>query len=220
MLDLALTTPALVLLAPLLAVVALGVWVRMGRPILFAQPRLGLDEKVFSVLKFRTMTNATGPDGLPLSDARRLTPLGSFLRRTSLDELPQLWNVLKGEMSLIGPRPLFPEYVDYYTTDERLRHTVRPGITGLAQVSGRNLLTWEERLALDSRYAREATPLGDLSILARTIAGVICRRDVIVIPGELLGRLDACRRPYTGRAGNHGAAASPAPRGGGPTDSG
>jgi len=168
----------------------------MGRPILFAQPLLGLDEKVFSVLKFRTMTNATGPDGLPLSDARRLTPLGSFLRRTSLDELPQLWNVLKGEMSLIGPRPLFPEYVDYYTTDERLRHTVRPGITGLAQVSGRNLLTWEERLALDVRYATDVHLTLDIKLALLTVARVVAGSGTspdVRATANAQGRLDEFR---------------------------
>ena len=168
----------LVLCLPLLLVVALLVRAGMGSPVFFRQRRPGLGERPFVLLKFRTMSEARDAQGELLGDTHRVTSVGRLLRRLSLDELPQLLNVLKGEMSMVGPRPLLMEYLPCYTPRERLRHSVRPGITGLAQVSGRNQLGWEERLELDARYA-ESLCLGlDLQIIGRTLSGVFTGRGV------------------------------------------
>ena len=167
--DVAGAAVALVLLAPLLAMIALAIWISMGRPILFRQVRPGLYGRLFTLYKFRTMRNAFGPDGTPLPDAERLTPLGRFLRRFSLDELPELWNVLRGDMSLIGPRPLLVEYLPRYTPEQARRHNMRPGLTGLAQVMGRNALKFSERLAYDVYYVDHFSLLLDLKILALTL---------------------------------------------------
>jgi lipopolysaccharide/colanic/teichoic acid biosynthesis glycosyltransferase len=163
---------ALVLLSPLLAVVALLVRVRMGSPVLFRQPRPGRDGRAFVMTKFRTMTDRRGPDGGLLPDAERLTALGRWLRRTSIDELPELLNVLHGDMSLVGPRPLLMEYLPLYTAEQARRHDVRPGITGWAQVNGRNAVTWEEKFALDVWYVDHRSLRLDLEILRRTVAQV------------------------------------------------
>jgi lipopolysaccharide/colanic/teichoic acid biosynthesis glycosyltransferase/RimJ/RimL family protein N-acetyltransferase len=187
----------LLLLGPFVGVVAsvVAVLVRtvMGKPILFRQARLGYREKTFTVFKFRTMTNACNSEGVLLPDDQRITRLGRFLRLTSLDELPQLWNVLIGDMALIGPRPLLVDYQPWYTTEERLRHAVRPGITGLAQVSGRNWLGWDERLALDVHYVKRASIVGDMHIAVRTLKVVFLRRGVSVVPGDTGERLDVIR---------------------------
>ena len=169
LLDVIFAALLLVALSPLLLFLALLVRVFMGSPVLFAQERPGLSEKVFRLHKFRSMTDRRNASGELLPDKERLTGLGRFLRKTSLDELPELWNVLVGEMSFVGPRPLLPEYLPYYTERERLRHSVRPGITGLAQVSGRNLLPWDERLELDAQYAESVSLGGDFRILFRTV---------------------------------------------------
>lgn len=146
----------------------------MGRPVLFRQVRPGYQARPFVLFKFRTMlADEHAADGRPLSDAERVTPLGWFLRRTSIDELPQLWNVLTGSMSLVGPRPLLTEYLPYYTERERLRHSVRPGITGLAQVSGRNLIAWADKLELDARYVERWSLWLDLRILLMTLRRVL-----------------------------------------------
>lgn len=171
-----------VLLAPVLAVVAVLVRLRLGSPVLFRQERVGRGERAFQLLKFRSMTGATDGRGRLLPDADRVTALGRFLRMYSLDELPQLWNVLNGEMSLVGPRPLYRHYLPYYSDRERRRHEARPGITGLAQVSGRNRLSWDERLELDVRYVETAGIGLDLSILLQTIHRVLSRRDVVEVP--------------------------------------
>lgn len=192
--DVLVASLALVLFLPLMAVVALLVLITMGRPILFKQERLGYRERTFTLVKFRTMRNARGKNGQPLPDSERLTPLGGFLRRTSLDELPQLWNVLRGDMSLVGPRPLYTHYLPYYSERERLRHTVRPGITGLAQVKGRNSLSWDERLELDVQYVERQSFWLDLNILVQTVLKVLRRDGVIVVPGAVQGPLDVCRR--------------------------
>jgi sugar transferase EpsL len=175
-LDVAGALVGLIVFAPVFAVVALAVWVRMGRPILFRQVRVGRNERPFRLLKFRTMTNDREPTGELRPDADRLTPLGRFLRSSSLDELPQLINVLKGELSLVGPRPLPIRYLPRYTNHQRLRHSAQPGITGLAQVNGRNQLEWEQRLALDVAYCEQISLWLDLKILAATFREVALRR--------------------------------------------
>ncbi|MBB1501288.1 sugar transferase [Propioniciclava sp. MC1683] len=165
----------LVATAPLQAVVALAVLAKHGRPVLFRQPRPGKDGRVFELVKFRTMLL---PDDQRVSDADRLTPLGSFLRATSLDELPTLWNVLKGDMSLVGPRPLLVQYLERYTPEQARRHEVRPGVTGLAQVRGRNGLDWDDKLALDVEYVDHRSFALDLRILWETVAVVLLRRGI------------------------------------------
>lgn len=169
---------ALVVLSPVLLIAAALVGLRLGRPILFRQDRLGLGGRVFSVLKLRTMTDALDASGRPLPDAARLTPLGRALRTTSIDELPQLANVIAGDMSLVGPRPLFARYADLYSAEQRRRHEVRPGLTGLAQVSGRNDLSWPDKFALDVWYVDHLSIGLDLRILARTIWKLLSRRGV------------------------------------------
>lgn len=183
----------LVLAIPMLAV-AIGVALRMGRPVLFRQERPGRDGHPFRMFKFRTMTDRRGADGALLPDRDRLTPLGSWLRRTSLDELPELINVLRGEMSLVGPRPLLVRYTRYFTDEEMLRLAVRPGITGLAQVSGRNLVSWDQRLALDVRYVREWSLWLDFRILALTVLRVFGSRGVVVDAESVMRNLDDERR--------------------------
>lgn len=162
---------------PLLILAGL-VRIKLGSPVFFRQVRPGLHGQPFIMLKFRTMTDAKGPDGQLLPDAKRLTPFGRFLRSTSLDELPELWNVLKGDMSLVGPRPLLMEYLPLYTQDQARRHEVRPGITGWAQVNGRNALTWEERFKLDVWYVDNRSLFLDLRILWMTIHKVLRREDI------------------------------------------
>ncbi|HVU16359.1 MAG TPA: sugar transferase [Candidatus Didemnitutus sp.] len=169
---------ALILFSPVLAVVAAIVRVQLGSPVIFRQQRPGRQGRPFSLLKFRTMSDNRGPDGELLPDALRLTALGNFLRSTSLDELPELWNVLRGEMSLVGPRPLLTEYLPLYNSRQSRRHEVRPGVTGWAQVNGRNALGWEERLELDVWYVDHRTVWLDMAILLRTIVAVGQRRGV------------------------------------------
>jgi lipopolysaccharide/colanic/teichoic acid biosynthesis glycosyltransferase len=177
-LDAAAAGTALLLLSPLLAAVAVAVRVNLGSPVLFSQVRPGLHGRPFRLVKFRTMRDAAGPDGQPLPDAERLTPFGRFLRASSLDELPELWNVLRGEMSLVGPRPLLTEYLPLYSPWQARRHEVRPGLTGWAQVNGRNALTWKERLELDVWYVEHRSLALDLRILLRTVATVFARRGI------------------------------------------
>jgi sugar transferase EpsL len=164
---------ALVLLSPLLAVVWVLVRVRMGEPVLFRQVRPGLGGRPFTMLKFRTMTERRGPDGELLPDADRITALGRWLRRTSIDELPELWNVLVGDMSLVGPRPLLMEYLPLYTPRQARRNEVRPGLTGWAQVNGRNALSWDEKFELDTWYVEHRSTRLDLTILVRTARMVV-----------------------------------------------
>lgn len=169
---------ALVLLAPLLAAVALLVRFRLGSPVLFRQPRPGLHGRIFGLIKFRTMTNARDAAGRLLPDAQRLTRFGRWLRATSLDELPELWNVLRGDMSLVGPRPLLVQYLERYTPEQARRHEVRPGLTGWAQVNGRNAQSWEDRFRLDVWYVDHRSFWLDLKILLRTLALVVRREGV------------------------------------------
>jgi len=163
----------LIVLSPLFAGVSALVRVTLGSPILFRQTRPGLHERPFTLYKFRTMRNATDSEGQPLPDSERLTTLGSLLRRTSIDELPQILNVIKGDMSIVGPRPLLMEYVPLYTPQQARRHQVRPGITGLVQVSGRNTLSWDEKFALDTWYAGHRSLGLDLRIIGRTFLCVL-----------------------------------------------
>lgn len=194
LLDLLLLAAALPLLLPLAVVLGLGVRLRLGSPVLFRQPRPGRGERTFTLYKFRTMTDARDERGKLLPDARRITPFGQFLRKTSLDEIPELLNVLKGEMSLVGPRPLLIRYLPYYSDEERVRFTVRPGITGWAQVHGRNNLSWDERLALDAWYAEHYNFLLDVKILWRTLLQVLRGKDVQVVPNLVMADLDEERR--------------------------
>jgi lipopolysaccharide/colanic/teichoic acid biosynthesis glycosyltransferase len=187
--DVFVSAGTLAVAAPVMLLVALGIRATMGPPVLFRQKRIGLDEKPFSILKFRTMRDARDGSGRLLPDAQRLTSLGDFLRKTSLDELPQLFNILRGDMSLVGPRPLLPEYLPFYTARERSRHTVRPGLTGLAQVSGRHLLSWDERLELDARYVERLSAGLDARILLKTVLKVLGRADVLTVPGSQQGTL-------------------------------
>ncbi len=173
MLDVILVLVALPLVVPAVAILALAVRLRLGRPVLFSQVRPGLRGRAFRILKFRTMIEATDARGRPLDDEQRLTSFGRRLRRTSLDELPELWNVLTGEMSLVGPRPLLPEYLELYDERQARRHDVRPGVTGWAQVNGRNAVSWEEKLELDVWYVEHLGPLLDLRILGRTVLAVL-----------------------------------------------
>ena len=166
----------LVALSPVLGAVALLVRTKLGAPVLFRQTRPGLDGEPFEMVKFRTMTDDRGPDGALRPDAERLTPFGRFLRSASLDELPELWNVVRGDMSLVGPRPLLMRYLDRYTPEQARRHEVRPGVTGLAQVYGRNAISWDEKLALDVSYVDRVSLGLDLRILLRTVLQVV-RRD-------------------------------------------
>lgn len=165
----------LLLLLPVLLIIALLVRNKLGSPVFFRQIRPGLHSKPFEMIKFRTMTDARGANGVLLSDAERLTQFGRFLRSTSLDELPELWNVLRGEMSLVGPRPLLMEYLPLYTPEQARRHAVRPGITGWVQVNGRNVLSWEEKFRLDVWYVDHQSFWLDIKILFLTVKKVLSR---------------------------------------------
>ena len=178
MIDFAAAGIGLVASLPVLALIALGVRLGKGRPVLFRQVRPGRHGRPFTLCKFRTMTDARDTKGDLLPDAERLTSFGRFLRSTSLDELPELWNVLKGDMSIVGPRPLLMQYLDQYTPEQARRHEVRPGITGWAQVNGRNTLTWEEKFAHDVWYVDHASLALDLRILLLTFKQVLVREGI------------------------------------------
>ena len=179
LLDIIFAAGMLVVLSPVLLVTAILVRVKLGSPVIFHQNRPGYQEKIFGLCKFRTMTDERGADGKLLPDKDRLTPLGKTLRRTSIDELPELWNILKGDMSFIGPRPLLIEYLPYYTEREQLRHTVRPGLTGLAQASGRNLVNWDRRLELDAQYVENLSFTMDCKVIIMTIKTVLGHSDTV-----------------------------------------
>lgn len=181
--DLFLTVLALIIFMLPMIVLALIVLIRLGRPILFTQLRPGLNGKPFNMVKFRTMTAERGTDGMLLSDAERLTSFGRWLRATSLDELPELWNVLKGEMSLVGPRPLLMQYLPLYSPEQARRHEVRPGITGWAQVNGRNAIGWQDKFKLDIWYIDNQSIWLDIKILLLTVKKVLIR-DAISAKGE------------------------------------
>ena len=193
-LDCVLAACALLILSPLLGVVALLVRVKLGAPVIFHQERPGRNERIFRLCKFRTMTDARDEKGELLSDSERLTPFGRKLRATSLDELPELINILKGDMSFIGPRPLLVRYLPYYTEREKRRHEVRPGLSGLAQVSGRNYIGWNKRLELDVQYVDKITFVGDLKIIVQTIKNVLWQKDVAVDTDAVEPALDAERK--------------------------
>jgi lipopolysaccharide/colanic/teichoic acid biosynthesis glycosyltransferase len=161
-----------------LAIVAVCIFVNLGRPILFTQDRPGKNGAIFTLYKFRTMRDEYGKNGESLPDEKRLTTFGKILRHTSLDELPELWNIVRGDMSFVGPRPLLVEYLAHYSKTEKQRHTVRPGLTGLAQVSGRNALTWEKKFAYDVLYTKHISALGDLLIIGRTVCMVVKRQGI------------------------------------------
>ena len=182
--DLLVTLLSLVVTLPILLVISLMVWVFLGTPVLFLQQRPGYKGRPFITYKFRTMTNRRGPDGKLLADADRLTPFGRFLRSTSLDDLPQLWNVLRGEMSLVGPRPLLMGYLERYTPEQMRRHDVLPGITGWAQIHGRNVLSWDEKFRMDVWYVDNWSFGLDLRILFLTPWKVF-RREGISQPGHV-----------------------------------
>ena len=184
----------LLIFCPLLAVVWFLVRWRMGKPVIFRQQRPGWHGRPFVLHKFRTMTDARDASGELLPDGVRLTRLGKLLRRTSLDELPQLWNVLRGEMSLVGPRPLLMEYLDYYTPEEARRHEVKPGITGWAQIRGRNAITWKEKFALDCWYVDHWSLLLDARILAATVFRVLRRNGINAPTHSTMPRLTATQR--------------------------
>ncbi len=178
LLDCIMALIGLIVLSPLMFIIAVLVRIKLGSPVIFKQPRPGLNEGIFTLYKFRTMIDERDQNGELLPDERRLTAFGRWLRSTSFDELPELWNILKGDMSFVGPRPLLVDYLPFYNEKQRKRHRVRPGLTGLAQVSGRNALAWEERFALDVQYVDSVSFLGDLSIMVRTVLAVLRREGI------------------------------------------
>lgn len=178
LLDIVISLTALVILSPVLLVVAVLVRVKLGSPVIFHQDRPGYHERVFKLCKFRSMTDERGADGELLPDEVRLTKFGKALRATSLDELPELWNILKGDMSLIGPRPLLVKYLPLYNEFQRHRHDVKPGLTGWAQVNGRNTITWEQRFEYDVYYVNHISFMMDLKILFQTVAVVFRHSDI------------------------------------------
>lgn len=194
LLDIVISFTALVILSPIMLVLAILVRCKLGAPVIFHQERPGYHEKIFKLCKFRSMTDERDEKGNLLPDSVRLTKFGRILRATSLDELPELWNILKGDMSIIGPRPLLVSYLPYYTEEERLRHTVRPGLTGLAQVRGRNLLDWDKRFATDVEYVRNLTFAMDAKIFFLTIKKVFVREDIEVDTNRIEGNFAEIRR--------------------------
>ncbi len=177
-LDCIISAVVLLILMPIMLIIALLVRIKLGTPVLFLQERPGKDEKIFQIYKFRTMTHTKDEKGKLLPDEERLTRFGKILRSTSLDELPELFNIIRGDMAIVGPRPLLTEYLPYYRENERERHAVRPGLTGEAQIHGRNFLMWDERIALDVQYAKKITFIGDVKIILQTIVKVIKQSDV------------------------------------------
>ena len=189
LLDILISLTFIVLFSWLYLILVILVRIKLGSPVLFCQERPGYNEKIFKLYKFRTMTDKRDENGHLLPDSERLTKFGSMLRSTSLDELPEMFNILKGDMSLIGPRPLLIEYLPYYTEEERLRHSVRPGLTGLAQVSGRNYLAWDKRLAKDVEYVNYISFIMDVRIIIKTIMVVFKKEDVSVDTNVVEGYL-------------------------------
>lgn len=177
-LDLSLSVLALLLLLPVIFLIAVLVYVKLGAPVLFKQRRPGKGEQLFTLYKFRTMTEARDKDGVSLPDEIRLTRFGKWLRSTSLDELPELWNILKGDMSIVGPRPLLEAYLPLYSDEQKQRHKVQPGLTGLAQVNGRNAIGWEEKFVFDVLYTKQVSLKMDVDIIYKTFVKVVRREDI------------------------------------------
>jgi lipopolysaccharide/colanic/teichoic acid biosynthesis glycosyltransferase len=190
MMDVVLASVALLLLGPVMGAIAFVVRIKLGSPVLFAQLRPGKDGRPFRLFKFRTMTAACDHTGQFLSDAERLTPFGKWLRSTSLDELPELWNILRGDMSLVGPRPLLMEYLPHYTAEQTRRHDVRPGLTGWAQVQARNATTWAERFQQDGWYVEKMSLRLDIHILWRTVLAVVTRHGISAPDHATMPRFD------------------------------
>ena len=190
LLDIILSLTAIILISPVLIIVAILVRVKLGSPIIFKQKRTGIDNKTFVIYKFRTMTDAKDENGELLPDEQRLPMFGRKLRSTSLDELPELFNILNGNMSIIGPRPFLPKYLPYYTEEELHRHDVRPGLTGLAQVTGRSSLNWEQTFEQDLKYINNITFMNDLKIIFKTVEKVFKRADILVGDEAVCGPLD------------------------------
>lgn len=182
LLDIIISLLGLIILSPVILIVAILVRLKLGSPVIFKQERPGKNEKIFNLYKFRSMSDKRDENGNLLPEGERLTKFGKILRATSLDELPELINILKGEMSLVGPRPLLVEYLEIYTEDQKHRHDVRPGLTGLAQINGRNTLNWEERFAYDIKYVNNITFINDLKILFKTFYKVV-KKDGVVTRG-------------------------------------
>lgn len=193
-LDFMLSLIAIIILSPLLLIVAILVRIKLGKPVIFKQQRPGKNEKIFTLYKFRTMTDKKDENGNLLPDEQRLTKFGKTLRSTSLDELPELINILKGDMAIVGPRPLLVEYLPYYTEPEKHRHDVRPGLTGLAQVNGRNNLLWKERFETDVEYVNSVTFYKDVKIITLTIKKVLSKEDIEMGNSLKFKRLDKERK--------------------------
>ena len=177
-LDVILASVALFILSPLMLVLAVLIRIKLGSPVIFKQDRPGMNERIFKVYKFRTMIDKRDKEGRLLSDEQRLTKFGRILRATSLDELPELVNIVKGDMSIVGPRPLLVRYLPYYRMEEKIRHSVRPGLTGLAQINGRNNLGWDERLSCDVKYVKNITFINDCDIIWKSIGKVLKKSDI------------------------------------------
>lgn len=195
LIDITASGAALVALSPVLAVTAYKVKKDLGSPVLFKQTRPGLNGKPFEMIKFRTMKDATDKEGNLLPDSERLTPFGQKLRSTSLDELPELWNVLKGDMSLVGPRPLLMEYLPLYTSEQARRHNVRPGVTGYAQVNGRNAISWEEKFQLDTWYVDNQSLWLDIKILAKTVKQVLIKDGISAVGEATMSKFTGSTTP-------------------------
>ena len=192
--DIIIAGAAFIILSPVFSFLAAALAFRYKGTPFFIQMRPGLNERIFTLFKFKTMSDETDQNGNLLPDSIRLTPVGKFLRKTSLDELPQLINVIRGDMSLIGPRPLLPRYLPHYHSTERVRHQIRPGITGWAQVNGRNVSTWDDRLAADIYYFENLSFKLDMLIILKTLKSVISARDLVIDPDSLMAPLDVHRK--------------------------
>lgn len=188
--DIVLSLIAIIILSPVYLIISVLVLIFMGWPILFKQPRPGKNEKIFNMYKFRTMTNKKDKDGNLLSNEKRLTKFGNLLRKTSLDELPEIFCILIGKMSIVGPRPLHVEYLEYYNEEQKHRHDVRPGLTGWAQANGRNSITWAEKFKYDIYYVKNLSLILDIKIIFMTIKQVFCRSDIYSTNGEFMERFN------------------------------
>ena len=193
LLDFILSFIATIILSPIMLIIYILVRIKLGKPAIFKQQRPGKNEKIFTLYKFRTMTDEKDENGNLLPDEKRLTKFGKMLRSTSLDELPEMFNILKGDMSFVGPRPLLTKYLSYYTEEEKHRHDVRPGLTGLAQINGRNTTNWKERFEYDIKYTQDISFLNDIKILLKTIMKVIKKQDILVGKEQILLDLDVER---------------------------